>query len=166
MKNQTKISENFYLEEMFVSAEHPELVEVAHGQNRENCIRLINEVLQPLRDIYGKPITIISGYRPQRLNAAVDGSKTSAHRYGLAADIICKGNRLELAKLIIENDLPYDQVIIERPKFSKSNKNEIVDCSWVHVGLSATTNRKEVKYWSGGSTYQKVKITDDCKFTK
>lgn len=52
-----------------------------------NLTELINKVLDPLRRAYGKPITVTSGYRSPRLNAAVGGVKTSQHRKGQAADI-------------------------------------------------------------------------------
>ena len=150
---------------MCVSAQHPELVEVplARSAEYDNLQRLVTTILQPTRDALGKAITIISGYRPQRLNTAVNGSATSAHRYGLAADCICEGNRLEIAKKILEADLDYDQIIIERPKFKG---NDIVDCEWVHVGLSRTKNRREVRYWTGGSQYPIAKVNNQIKFSK
>ena len=48
----------------------------------ENLKQLVNNVLDPLRDAYGKPIRVNSGYRSPALNAAVKGSKTSQHMNG------------------------------------------------------------------------------------
>lgn len=48
---------------------------------------LVDNVLDPLREWYGKPITVNSGYRCPELNVAVKGSKTSQHMKGEAADI-------------------------------------------------------------------------------
>ena len=48
---------------------------------------LVDNVLDPLRTWWGKPITVNSGYRCPELNAAVRGSKTSQHMKGEAADI-------------------------------------------------------------------------------
>ena len=48
---------------------------------------LVTHVLDPLREMYGKPITVNSGYRCPQLNAAVGGAKTSQHMRGEAADI-------------------------------------------------------------------------------
>ena len=45
--------------------------------------------LQKVRDIYGKPMIVNSGYRCPAHNAAVKGSPTSQHMLGLAADIQC-----------------------------------------------------------------------------
>ena len=53
----------------------------------ENLKQLINNVLDPLRNAYGKPIIVTSGYRSPALNAAVKGSKTSQHMKGQAADM-------------------------------------------------------------------------------
>ena len=53
----------------------------------KNLTLLVENVLDPLREIYGKPITVNSGYRCPELNKAVGGSKTSDHVKGFAADI-------------------------------------------------------------------------------
>ena len=52
-----------------------------------NLTNLVLKILDPLREKYGKPIIVNSGYRCPELNKAVGGSKTSDHQYGLAADI-------------------------------------------------------------------------------
>ena len=52
-----------------------------------NLEKLVEYILDPLREKYGKPIIVNSGYRSQALNKAVNGSKTSQHMKGLAADI-------------------------------------------------------------------------------
>lgn len=75
-----------------------------------NLEQLINNILDPLRERFGKPIYVNSGYRSPALNKAVNGSKTSYHMKGLAADIT-GGNVTKnkiLFNLIQELDLPYD----------------------------------------------------------
>lgn len=52
-----------------------------------NLTALVDNVLDPLREAYGKPITINSGFRSPALNKAVGGSATSDHMQGRAADI-------------------------------------------------------------------------------
>lgn len=52
-----------------------------------NLTELIEKVLDPLREAYGRPIIVTSGYRCEKLNKAVGGAPTSQHRYGQAADI-------------------------------------------------------------------------------
>ena len=48
---------------------------------------LIENVLDPLREAYGKPIIVTSGYRCEKLNKAVGGAASSQHVKGEAADI-------------------------------------------------------------------------------
>ena len=49
--------------------------------------RLVENVLDPLREAWGAPIIVTSGYRSPKLNAAVGGARGSQHTYGQAADI-------------------------------------------------------------------------------
>lgn len=53
-----------------------------------NLTDLTENLLDPIRETWGKPIIISSGYRSDALNKAVGGSKTSAHRFGLAVDVV------------------------------------------------------------------------------
>lgn len=54
---------------------------------RRNIAVLVDRVLDPLREAWGKPLTVTSGYRCQELNRIVGGAKTSHHLRGMAADI-------------------------------------------------------------------------------
>lgn len=97
-----------------------------------NLKQLILYILDPLRERYGKPINVNSGYRCKKLNDAVKGSKTSQHIKGLAADITAgskKENKI-LFDLIIEMNLPFDQVIDEK------------NFSWVHVSFSKNPRKQ------------------------
>lgn len=62
---------------------------------RGNMERLCKEVLQPIRERWGKAIVVSSGYRCERLNKAVGGVSTSQHACGSAADIHTVENTLE-----------------------------------------------------------------------
>lgn len=53
----------------------------------ENLKRLCNEILEPVRAKLNVPLYISSGYRCERLNSAIGGSRSSQHCYGQAADI-------------------------------------------------------------------------------
>jgi hypothetical protein len=104
---------------------------------------LCNNVLEPLRVKLGKPIRINSGYRGPEANKAVSGSPTSQHccKNGDAAtDIEVDGMaNLALAKLIIDLDLPFDQLILEF--FSPTDPS----AGWVHASHKAAgPNRREV----------------------
>lgn len=99
-----------------------------------NVQALVDNVLDPLREAYGKPITVTSGYRCPALNKAVGGSATSQHISGQAADITA-GSRKEnkrLFYLIQELGLPFDQLIDEK------------NFSWLHVSYREGVNRNQV----------------------
>lgn len=99
-----------------------------------NMTALVDNVLDPLREAYGKPIRVNSGFRCPALNKAVKGSATSDHMTGRAADITGgspKENK-RLFYLIQELGLPFDQVIDEK------------HFSWVHVSYREGANRKQV----------------------
>ena len=105
-------------------------------ESMANIIRLINNVLDPLREAYGKPIRVTSGYRSEELNQVVGGSPTSDHRLGRAADIVgtpaTKEENEKLFGLIVSLGLPFDQLIDEK------------DYSWVHVSYREWNNRKQI----------------------
>lgn len=75
----------------------------------DNLTKLIEAVLDPLREWYGKPIIVNSGYRCEALNKAIGGAKSSQHMLGEAADITV-GSKEENEKLfdyirIIQNSI-------------------------------------------------------------
>ena len=78
---------------------------------RDSILALTENVLQPLRDAWGKPLKVNSGYRCKALNAAVGGVPTSQHVKGEAADIAA-GDPVKLARLAAKLGLPYDQMIL------------------------------------------------------
>ena len=95
---------------------------------------LIEKVLDPLREAYGKPIYVNSGFRNDELNKEVGGVATSQHRRGEAADIsagLIKENE-KLFNLIQELNLPFDQLINES------------NFSWVHVSYSQERQRRQI----------------------
>lgn len=67
-------------------------------------LKRLAEALEGVRSkLGGKPITITSGYRTQRHNAEVGGSKGSFHLTGLAADIVVGGlSAREVQKLLAD----------------------------------------------------------------
>lgn len=78
---------------------------------RDSILSLTENVLQPLRDAWGKPLKVNSGYRCKALNAAVGGVSTSQHVKGEAADIAA-GDPVKLARLAVKLGLPFDQMIL------------------------------------------------------
>ena len=114
----------------------------------ENLRILCERVLQPVRDHFGKPVTVNSGYRCPKLNKAIGSSSKSQHTKGLAADIEIPGvSNKELAEYI-ESKLPFDQLILE---FYNG-----VDPSsgWVHVSyVDDTNNRKQTLTINSNGTF-------------
>lgn len=101
----------------------------------ENLKALVDNILDPLREAYGKPIIVTSGYRCEKLNTLLKGSKTSQHRFGQAADIRTSSDtpteNKKLFDLVQKLNLPFDQLIDE------------YNFNWVHVSYSPR-NRKQV----------------------
>lgn len=95
-----------------------------------NLEHLVLNVLQPLRDGWGKPIIVTSGYRCPLLNKAVGGVVNSQHMTGQAADIVPQGRNpadiRRLFQMVQKLNLPFDQLINEH------------NFSWVHVSWSAS----------------------------
>ena len=93
---------------------------------------LVDHVLDPLREAWGGPIRVNSGYRCPELNQAVGGTPGSQHQRGEAADITVgsrSGNR-RLLELIKRLDLPVDQCIDEK------------GYRWIHVSHRSGRNRR------------------------
>ena len=95
--------------------------------------------LDEIREKFKKGIRVTSGYRSVAVNKAAGGSRTSAHRKGLAADIQpwknTKANMKELAgicrKMATSLSTAVDQVIIYTVD-GKDNDNIM----WIHIGFS------------------------------
>ena len=77
---------------------------------RENIEALVENVLDPARERFGKPIIVNSGYRCPKHNKEVGGVANSQHLRGEAADVRCTDNK-RLAEIIEQNG-KYDQLII------------------------------------------------------
>ena len=108
---------------------------VPNRQEEQNLTALVDKILDPLREAYGKPIIVTSGYRCEELNRLVGGSKTSQHRSGQAVDIRTiidtPEENKKLYDLIIKLNLPFDQLIDEH------------NFDWVHVSYSPK-HRKQI----------------------
>jgi uncharacterized protein YcbK (DUF882 family) len=106
-----KLSDHFGLSEFTVSARYPELAEPVPDHLLNNVRRLVTEVLEPIRRLW-HPMTVLSGYRSEKLNKAVGGSATSQHRNAEAADIRTQNVRgLFMAMLARQKKFPTGQVI-------------------------------------------------------
>ena len=90
---------------------------------RDNIISLVEHLLQPLRDAWGGPLVINSGYRCRELNELVGGVESSQHRKGEAADVRCT-DPIALARLIRRMKIEFDQCIVYDSFVHLSYKSE------------------------------------------
>ena len=135
-----KLSANFSLAEMVKSdtALRLDMENTPGDEEIENLTALCENVLQKVRDHYGKGVKVNSGFRHPEVNAKVGGSKTSDHCKGQAADIEIPGvANADLAEWIVEN-CEFRQVILE---FYTPG---IPDSGWVHVSYVPGDNKKQV----------------------
>ena len=112
------LSANFTLEELCASTKAKELQiinQVTDAAHLQALKALAKEVLQPIRDMHGGPVTVTSGYRQPALNEAVGGTPKSQHPKGEAADITVgsPADNKALFEQIARSDIPYDQLICE-----------------------------------------------------
>lgn len=116
-------------------------------EQRKHLTELIEHLLDPLREAWGKPIRVTSGFRSAKLNATLGGSKTSAHLLGYAADIQPIGESIADFKEFVKDWLKvsrvhYDQYIDERSAVSE----------WVHLGIrngKGEQRKQNLKYRNG-----------------
>lgn len=104
----------------------------------QNLTTLCEQVLQPLRDVYGVGIKVNSGYRSPDVNAAVGGSRTSDHCKGQAADIEIPGVANRDLALYIRDNFEFTQLILE------GYIEGIPDSGWVHVSYDGTNLKQQV----------------------
>jgi hypothetical protein len=105
---------------------------------RGNLKKLAENVLEPVRVHFGKPVRISSGYRSPALNRILGSKITSQHLSGHAADFEVPGiSNLEVAKYIRDN-LEFDQVIWEYGSIDDPS------AGWVHCSYVAGSNRMSV----------------------
>ena len=154
-----KFSNYFTLEELCYSSTAVRL-KINNSPSLEetrNLKGLTKNLLDPIREAIGFPIRVNSGFRNAATNKAVGGVSTSAHQYGLAADIVCtnykNGNVREFAlfieKWLKDNNVAFDQLIYE--KFPNSE--------WVHIGWKNPKGeqRKQVLTIKGKFTLAGIK---------
>lgn len=107
-------------------------------------LELLAKSLEEVRALLGKPLIITSGYRSPALNRAVDGSSTSSHSQGLAADFHCPGfgTDMDVCKAIAASGIQFDQLIYEQAR-----------STWVHFGIGQKM-RRQVLSWRSGKGFQ------------
>ena len=134
-----KLTANFSLSELTKSqtATRKGIDNTPSPEHQENLKLLCEAVLQPVREHFGRVVTVTSGYRSPELCTAIGSKITSQHARGEAADFEIFGvSNKELADYIHEH-LDYDQLILEYWNVSDPNSG------WVHCSYSEGKNRKQ-----------------------
>lgn len=136
----TNITKNFTLEELINSSTAKARgIRNIPGTQEVVCLTaLAIKILQPLRNWWGSPIKIGSGYRSEVLNRAVGGVSNSQHKKGQAVDLCIDGDKEKGKKWFnyIKDNLEFDQLIWE---------HNAKGSYWVHVSYVNTGgNRKQV----------------------
>ena len=96
---------------------------------------LVTRVLDKLRDGWGRPIIVTSGYRCKELNTAVGGARNSQHLKGQAADIV--SDDFEAFRRFVRQwckDNEFDQCIFEHGGGRE----------WIHISYVEGRNRRQV----------------------
>jgi hypothetical protein len=123
-------------------------------EHLENLKTICTDVFDKVREHFGVPIYISSGYRSEALNKAIGGSKNSDHNLGRALDLDQDGRGNGVTNMdvfeFIKDNLEVDQLIGE---FQRADGN----FEWVHVGYRKGANRKQilVAYKEGTKTKYK-----------
>jgi len=150
-----QLSENFSLLELTKSqtATRKGIDNAPSPEHQENLKLLCTHILQPVRDRFERIVSVSSGYRSEELCTAIGSKITSQHAKGQAADFEIYGlSNKELADWINEN-LYYDQLILEYWK------EEDPSSGWVHCSYNVNVNRKQYlkAYKENGKTkYEQI----------
>lgn len=130
-----KLTKNFTINELIysVTAEANGIDNRASVSVVANLKALCENVLQPLRDHFNKPVKVTSGYRCLELNQKIGGKHNSQHLTGHAADIIVPGVPLLDVYEYIRTTLPYDQLLLETN--CKGTK-------WIHVSYQKNARNR------------------------
>ena len=135
-----KLSQHLDLSEVIRSdsAKRNGISNMPTPEHIENFKLLAEKIFEPVREHFGVPIRISSGYRSKELNAITKGaSSTSQHCKGQAIDIDMDGTSLTNKQVFdyIKDNLPFDQLIWE---FGNEE-----NCDWVHVSY-VPNGRKQI----------------------
>jgi len=129
-----KLSEHLELSEVIrsESAKRNGISNMPTPEHIENFKILATKVFEPIREHFGVPIRISSGYRSAELNKCVGGSATSQHSSGEAIDIDQDQTTITNKQVFeyIRDNLVFDQLINE------------FNYAWVHVSYKANGKQR------------------------
>ena len=134
-----QLSKNLALAEVMRSetAKRKGISNMPTPEHIENFKLLAEKVFQPIREHFGIPIILSSGYRSKALNTAVGGALSSQHCTGEAIDIDMDGTTIKNADVFnfIKDNLNFDQLIWE---FGTNDNPD-----WVHVSYESTGKQRK-----------------------
>jgi len=148
----TKLSKNLTLKEVTKSntATRYGISNQPTAEHLENLKEVAENIFQKVREHFGTPIYVSSGYRSQRLNKKVKGSSTSDHCKGKAldldADVFGGVTNAEIFHYIKDN-LEFKQLILEYPDKEGNPK-------WCHVSYDPNNNKKQILVTLPGGGYE------------
>lgn len=137
-----RLSEHFVLDEFTKSGTAKRLgIDNTPTKNGIYKLTVIASHLETIREMYGGPLFITSGYRSPELNKAIGGSTRSAHCRCEAVDIDtgCREKNKQLFE-IVRNYCEFDQLINE------------FDYSWIHIGFSKNMRGQILEAYSDKGT--------------
>lgn len=151
--SETQLSKHFKLREL-------EKSQVALRNHIDNSVKdkttfnnlktLCGEILEPVRNHFGKPFTPSSGYRCLELNRKLGSRDTSQHTLGQAVDIEIVGIDNETLFAYIKNELDFDQVILEY------YDGITPDSGWIHVSYVSPKDNRKNSFAYDGINYRVV----------
>ena len=142
LNSNAKLSDHFTLGEMTKSSSHPEVYNIPSHEAIANLKRVCGW-LEVLRERYGKPIIINSGYRSPQLNKKIGGVPTSNHLTGCAVDIRVADMEqlIRYAAILLdyadESHQQFDELLIERNRYG---------AIWLHFAVRPKDNRRKVAF--------------------
>ena len=140
LNSSAKLSDHFTLGEMTKSSSHPEVYNIPSHEAIANLKRVCCW-LEVLRERYGKPIIINSGYRSPQLNKKIGGVPMSNHLTGCAADIRVANMEqlIRFAAILLEyadeTNQQFDELLIEKNRYG---------AIWLHFAVRPNGNRRKV----------------------
>ena len=98
-------------------------------------------LLDSIRERLGMPMNVTSGFRCEKLNTKVKGSKTSDHKLGKAADCTCKDNR----KLfnVVKEMIEAGEIVVGQLIWEYGTKQSP---DWVHISTPSDKHKNEILY--------------------
>lgn len=156
---------HFFFSELLTQCSRSEVDEILHSKEKFANLVNIMSLLDQMRDVYAAPIRVTSGYRNAEHNKRVNGSTTSQHMIGAAADIqlLCgQPHMFALAEFILNNPELFGQFIIYIREKHEADVHEFADifaigednydlallvsqlthAEWIHVALPSANHKQ------------------------